>query len=163
MHRHVVRASSDRNPDFPEATRFTVTRRGASIARTLLAPSAPPNSPDAHSPRLRSITSNEPVWDHAEGDLWFRGQLVRHFRKAVSLQRTLLDAFQKQGSPESLPDPLLQAGERGVRFRCRLHDTVKYLNRGQMTPFLQFFLADGGHAVGWKRRKRPGESTPIYP
>jgi hypothetical protein len=76
---------------------------------------------------------------------------VRRFRNVASDQRAVLDAFQSQGWPAWLEDPLPPAQGQRVNRKRRLHDTIKNLNRRHKTPGLHFYGADAGRAVGWER------------
>jgi hypothetical protein len=136
---------------FAEGTCYVLTALGASIARGDT-PRAPCTEPLARNSQRRSKEEGDtPVWDSATGELRFLSCLVRRFRNAASDQRAVLDAFQRQGWPERVKDPLPHSGEEGLNVKKRLRDTVKNLNRDHEAPGMHFYATDAGRAVGWKR------------
>lgn len=46
-----------------------------------------------------------PRWNSENGELWFRGQLVKKFEKAAPNQRRLLDAFEASGWRDEIANP----------------------------------------------------------
>ena len=92
-----------------------------------------------------------PVWDNCVGELRYLGLLIKRFRKAASNQRTVLNAFQTQGWPEWLANPLRRSESVGqANLKQRLHDTIKNLNRDHQTRAIRFHGMDYGCAVGWR-------------
>lgn len=127
----------DAGQEFSAETRFVLTESGATLAR-------------AGCPALGAEPA-VPVWDSTHGELRFLGRLVRHFRNTASNQRAVLDAFEGQGWPAWLNDPLPRSDGQRINLKRRLHDTIKNLNRGHETRCLHFYGADAGRAVGWKQ------------
>jgi hypothetical protein len=134
----------------PEASHFVLTDAGAAVARA--APPLPPPLAVRAAPSAGGRTAERelPVWDNARGELHFRGRLVRRFRNTASQQRAVLDAFQREGWPERLPDPLARPAGPCVNRKQRLHDVIKNLNRRHGARRLRFYGTDCGRAVGWR-------------
>ena len=90
---------------------------------------------------------SQPKWDGSHRQLWFGDVLVKHFKIPSRNQVMILAAFQEEGWPQKVDDPLPQTT---IVPKRRLHDAIKGLNRHQKTPALRF-LGDGtGEAVCWK-------------
>jgi len=139
------------NHAFRTGTRFVLTDLGVSVARLLRCSAEPvPGSPVPADGQLQG-SSETPVWIGSKGELHFRDQVIKQFRKAVSDQRSLLDAFQDRGWPEQMADPLPRPGP-GVNAKKRLQQAINNLNRGLKSAGLRFFCADAGRTVGWRRR-----------
>src|SRR5205807_1210480 len=94
-------------------------------------------SPDGDPPAVRS-----PLWDPALRELRWEGLLVKRFRLPAPNQEAILAAFEEDGWPARIDDPLPRDG------RCdphdRLHETLKGLNRNQRHRLIQF----GGDGTG---------------
>jgi hypothetical protein len=91
-----------------------------------------------------------PRWDRGRRQLWLHDQLVKWFRVPAASQETILAAFQEDGWPSRIDDPLMR------RVECtpqdRLHEAVKGLNRHQVRPLLRFFRDGTGLGVAWAER-----------
>lgn len=119
-----------------EAVRASIGRRTAS-AEKATGQSTPP-TPDV-----------KPRWDAVRGELWLGQQLCKRFRQPAANQRLLLDAFEKQGWPARIKDPLPWGPDDDPRQR--LADTVRRLN--QHNSFLRFELDGTSQGVLWEPRK----------
>jgi hypothetical protein len=127
----------------PAGPCFVLTDLGVDAARAAGTPRKPLAQPEgAVGPEL-------PVWDGSAGELRYLGQLVKRFRKATSNQRAVLEAFQGEGWPEQLADPL--PNDPAVSRKCRLQDTIKNLNRDHHRQLLRFYTPEGGGGIAWKR------------
>ncbi len=133
-----------------EAARLILTDAGAVAARAVCAPPAVA-ARGALAAKDRAAERARPAWDGARGQLRYEGRLVRHFRNAASHQRAVLDALERAGWPERVPDPLPPPACPRVSRKRRLADVVKNLNRGHATRALHFYVTDCGRAVGWRR------------
>jgi hypothetical protein len=91
-----------------------------------------------------------PQWDTDRRKLWYREQLVKWYRQPAELQETILTAFEEDGWPPRMDDPLPMVD--GIVPRERLHDTLKRLNRDQVTPLLLFRRDGSGEGVTWEGR-----------
>jgi len=124
--------------EFSADTRFVITTSGIAVALRLAGEAAEP-------PRIA-----RPRWDALTGDLWLRGRLVHHFKNAASNQREILDAFQAEGWPTAIANPLKQERPTRDGRKQRLHDAIKNLNRGLAGSCLRFYGTGGGQRVGWR-------------
>ncbi len=89
-----------------------------------------------------------PCWDGQLRELRCGGRLVRRFRMRSPNQETVLSAFQEEGWPHRIDDPL--PPRPGQSSKRRLHDTIKSLNRHQENRLL-CFVGDGtGQGIRWK-------------
>jgi hypothetical protein len=85
-----------------------------------------------------------PYWDKDRRMLLFRNQIVKQFKVPAPNQELLLAAFQEEGWPHHIDDPLPRVGL--IDPKRRLHDTIATLNRNQRARLLRFF--GDGHAQG---------------
>jgi len=87
-----------------------------------------------------------PVWDSARRELRLDGIVLKRFRQSAKNQETILAAFQEEGWPPRIDDPL--PGGDNVDARDRLHNAVRKLN--QQKIHLIRFLCDGtGQGITW--------------
>ena len=90
-----------------------------------------------------------PHWDADSRRLWLNGLLVKRFRLRAVNQEAVLCAFEEDGWPERIDDPLSPQPEQDPKRR--LADTIKCLNR-KLTNELIHFRGDGtGEGVVWER------------
>ncbi len=89
-----------------------------------------------------------PRWDADRRQLWFREQLVKCYRVPAASQETILAAFEEDGWPPRIDDPLGHIN--GHDPQERLHEAVKGLNRGQMRRLLVFHRDGSGEGVTWR-------------
>jgi hypothetical protein len=98
----------------------------------------------------RASCSDEPVrprWDGRSRELTWRGQLVKRFRIVAPNQQLILDAFEEEGWPARIDDPLNGGCDDP---RQRLHDTVRNLNRCQRGLRLRFLRDGSGEGICWE-------------
>jgi len=113
-------------------------------ARSKLRPRAKPR-PKA-TPSRRSI----PHWDAKTRTLWLGATLIKDFKVPAKNQEIVLSAFEEQGWPECIDDPLPPAG--GINPKRRLHDTIIRLNRSHKHRLIRFGGNGNGLAVIWYRQ-----------
>jgi hypothetical protein len=88
-----------------------------------------------------------PHWDADRRQLQYGSQLVKKYRRQAICQETVLAAFQEDGWPPRIDDPLPRVDD--IDPKSRLHETVRRLNRAQL-PRLLVFQRDGtGEGVTW--------------
>src|SRR5262245_46966369 len=141
---------------FPSDLHLTLTAVGAAKIRSLLAgTTAPPQLAnvepvaDATSPFCRVAPAClKPVWDAAHRELRYNGRLVKRFRVPALNQIAVLDAFQEDGWPEFIDDPI--PPEHGIDPKQRLNVTIKSLNRNQLEPLIRFHGNGNGLQVYWE-------------
>jgi hypothetical protein len=91
----------------------------------------------------------KPEWDSSRRELRMGDHVVKRFRQHARNQETILAAFQEEGWPSRIDDPLPRDGEHDVQER--LHAAIKKLNK--QAVHLLCFRADGtGEGVLWEPR-----------
>ena len=90
-----------------------------------------------------------PHYDRARRTLFCSGQIVKRFRVPAGNQELILRAFEEEGWPPHLDDPLPPAPD--IEAKKRIHDAIYRLNNRQQARLL-LFLGDGtGHGVNWRQ------------
>ena len=74
--------------------------------------------------------------------------MVKVFKLPSPNQETVLMAFQEEGWPPKIDDPLPPHGD--ILPKRRLHDTIKSLNRNQKSRRLRFMGDGTGEGVCWE-------------
>src|SRR5262245_59329490 len=89
-----------------------------------------------------------PKWDRKRRELWFEGKLCKRVAETATAQISVLDAFEEEGWPEHIFDPLSPSGD--VDPSQRLGDTLRRLNScGHL-----LFRRDGkGEGICWLPRE----------
>lgn len=100
-----------------------------------------------------SRPSNKPSWNHASRRLVFEGIVVKQFRVPASSQEKILDAFEEEGWPRAIDDPLPPIAS--IDSKQRLRDTVRCLNRNRINQCIHFCTVDNGEAIQWSPTSSP--------
>jgi hypothetical protein len=124
--------------------RVYLTLAGASTARTLLSRNSSV-CPLPHPQQARAGLL--PVWDQVLRELWWDELVVKRFRAPAPNQELILGAFQEEGWPCRIDDPLPIA--KGIVPKRRLHDTITALNRHRSRPSVRFFGDGTGLGIRW--------------
>jgi hypothetical protein len=145
---------------FHGETCFVLTQLGAKFAADLLR-LQPLDEADADVPHVTSIASAprpeavggpppcvQPTWDARCRHLHLGGVSIKRFRTPASNQETILAAFQEEGWPERIDDPLPPSPK--IMPKRRLHDTINGLNRNQVNRLIHFFGNGQGNGVCWE-------------
>ncbi len=140
------------NTIFSPDTRFVLTDAGLDLAggdrpeptliRLTPQPSSMPPMP------VVSAAPNTPNWDGNMGVLYFAGRIVKRFSRAARNQEIILGAFEEEGWPYRIDDPLPPSGN--VEPKRRLHDTIKWLNRDHEAHVIAFIGDGTGEGVRWR-------------
>jgi len=77
-----------------------------------------------------------PVWDRDRRELRFGDTVVKRFKWPAGNQESVLNAFEDQGWPTNISDPL--DVDPKICPKRRLHDTLKCLNRKQLCGTIKF-------------------------
>jgi hypothetical protein len=93
------------------------------------------------------FADTKPVWDNQAGTLSYGGIAVRHFRRPSSDHWRILDAFEQQGWPPRIDDPLPETAD-GDRPQ-RLAEAVQFLNGNEE---LSFQVDETGGGAFWAPR-----------
>ena len=103
----------------------------------------PPPREDSALP----ATGQRPVWDSEQRELRFAGHLIKRFRVPAPNQERILAAFEEEGWPPGIDDPLSPEGEQDpIR---RLQATIKSLNRNQLKLLIRFRGNGNGDRICW--------------
>jgi hypothetical protein len=89
-----------------------------------------------------------PWWDAIARELRLAGQLVKRYGHASPNQEAVLAAFQEEGWPRRIDDPLSPV--RGLDPKRRLRDTVFTLNAKQQNRLIRFRAGGTGEHVLWE-------------
>ena len=100
--------------------------------------------------------SDTPVWDAEHRELRVREQVVKRYKVPCPGQESILAAFQEEGWPPAIDDPLPPHPEQDQRRRLR--NTIQNLNANQRITLIRFGGDGSGERVLWElvNRVRPG-------
>lgn len=96
----------------------------------------------------------KPRWNPMRRELSLGGSLVKRFLVPARNQEAILVAFQEEGWPECIDDPLI--GDHGIDLKNRLNDVVFRLNRSQIQPLIRFHTNGNGNGIRWSLCAREG-------
>ena len=88
-----------------------------------------------------------PVWDDQRHELKLGATIVKRFKWRAANQEAVLAAFQEEGWPPRIDDPLSPIAETDPKRR--LSDAIKCLNRKQKNPLLRFSGDGTGEGILW--------------
>ena len=155
--------------NFLPATCFVLTPKGAKFAKSVLNDSLDSEESnlthdmefgsaegvatdlDSHGPAAKTSDPQaglKPHWDPKRRELRFGDKIVKHFRVPALNQETILSAFEEEGWPAYMDDPLPGSGD--VVPKHRLHNTINRLNGNQTNRLIQFHGNGNGKGIGWK-------------
>jgi hypothetical protein len=100
----------------------------------------PPTAPTC-SPQI-------PQWDKERQELRLGDLVVKQFKVPAPNQELILAAFQEEGWPPRMDDPLPPHPEQDSKRR--LHDTITTLNRHQKHRLIRFSGDGSGEGVRWE-------------
>jgi len=92
-----------------------------------------------------------PHWDSLRRELTLDGQVVKRFRVPAPNQEAVLMAFEEEGWPAMVLDPLSPQDEQDGKQR--LHDTIKSLNRSRLARVIHFSGDGTGEGVMWEQSR----------
>lgn len=140
------------NPIFTRRSCFVLTRRGMLTAH---------ESCEVAGDRARGAPiwqvltdtssasgSSIPKWDVDRHTLFLGGRIVKRFKWHAANQITILSAFQEEGWPVRIDDPLTPSPV--VHAKRRLSDTIKCLNRNQLLKLIHFRGDGRGQGITWE-------------
>jgi hypothetical protein len=147
--RHFRRAGS---LHFTRRSCFVLTPPGSLAARTLLDMFS---DDERATPQVRFAPAASPFakpavpqWDAGRHTLFFRDRIVKQFKWHAANQFTILSAFEEEGWPGRIDDPLVPSPS--VYAKRRLSDTIKCLNRKQRVRLVHFHGDGTGQGVTWE-------------
>ena len=104
----------------------------------------PPRETIVHPPCEAAI----PNWDKDTRTLLVGEHFIKRFRVPSPNQEAVLEAFQEEGWPISIDDPLSPVPDQQPKRRLR--DTIKSLNLNQDTRLIRFRGDGTGQRVVWE-------------
>ena len=150
---------------FGKRTCFVLTDRGSRLTtpRALgvarLCADAVPATDDAPPSPLESA-ENLPSWDNQRRILRVGEQIVKKYRVPSLCQQAILEAFEEEGWPSAVDDPLPPQLDQEPKRRLR--DTIKSLNTNQTNSLVRFRSDGSGCRVLWELQE-PAEGPPAIP
>lgn len=146
---------SPRGVAFTRRTCLMLTGQGATLLRQTASLPRPPLSVAAPAiaradlPQSSAAPQCEPLphWDGDLMELRVGGQLVKQFKVPAPNQEMVLSAFEEEGWPARIDDPLPPVPDQDSKRR--LHDTINSLNRNQKQPLIRFLGDGSGQGVRW--------------
>lgn len=140
----------------PSKMCIVLSQQGADALRRLLPSDSdgdlcrPPGAdlPSAIVPARTTPARRTPEWDAARRELRYGGRVVKRFRVPAANQERILAAFEEEGWPEFIDDPLPPDGEQEPKRR--LQATIKSLNRNQLLTLIRFHGNGSGLQVYWE-------------
>jgi hypothetical protein len=90
----------------------------------------------------------KPSWDARSREVRVGEFLVKKFRVPAGNQELVLSAFEEEGWPVYIDDPLPRKAE--MIPKQRLHNVITRLNGRQLVPILRFQGDGNGEGIGWQ-------------
>jgi hypothetical protein len=152
------------NLAFTKRSCFILTSTGVRLARTLQGqresarPESEPKSsnPDEPSSQNGQKVRLVPVWERDRQILHLDGVVVKQFKTPAPNQETILSAFEEEGWPDRIDDPI--PPQLSQDAKARLHDAINALNRNQKHRLIHFMGDGSGQGIRWELVKR---SVPV--
>jgi hypothetical protein len=135
---------------FCDRSCFVLTEAGAALVAQSTSFARPLGGP-GQSPVPSSrpgIWPEIPRWDGDRHELRWGTKLVKRFKEPALNQELILAAFEEEGWPHHLDDPLPNTCNNDAKQR--LHDTIKRLNRHQVNRLILFRGNGSGTGVIWE-------------
>lgn len=175
MHRREVTLAGENGRQFQAAgdltycqhSCFVLTKSGVELALqiqqeagVLTIVDSDQNTPLASRHRVQEVSRNGcvkndaeinpcvPTWDSERRELRFDRAIVKHFKWIAINQQAVLGAFEDDGWPPRIDDPLPPRDDQDPKRR--LADTIKCLNRKQRHAVLHFRGDGTGEGVIWE-------------
>jgi hypothetical protein len=98
--------------------------------------------------RSATVARIVPQWDAMRRELIVGGQVVKRFRVPARNQEAVLVAFEEEGWPHRVYDPLSPDGDTDTKQRLR--ETIKALNGHRLARIIRFRGDGTGEGVCWE-------------
>ena len=134
---------------FDVATCMVLTPAGVNLAETVNGPSTP--EAESWSRAFGQSIPHTPNWDSGRRELSVAGTVIKRFRVPAQNQELILSAFQEEGWPHHIYDPL--PTNRKINTHVRLHDAINRLNGCQKLPLVRFHGNGSGNGISWELRQ----------
>ncbi len=119
----------------------------AAAASDMDSESVRPEVSDGNGSMHRVVEKLVPRWDRQRQELRVGPYLVKQFKVPAANQERILAAFEEDGWPVKIDDPLPPHPEQDPKRR--LHDTINSLNRNQKYRVLRFTGDGSGQGIRW--------------
>jgi hypothetical protein len=96
----------------------------------------------------RADTARIPRWDPKARILTLGSNVVKQYRVPSRNQEAVLAAFQEEGWPHRIDDPL--PPRKDLHPKYRLHFTIQSLNQSQRERLIRFFGDGTGEGICWE-------------
>lgn len=144
----------DRGVVFTERSCFALTKVGVTTARSLINNIS--ENLQEHTPLTDNYVVNGngkqreqiPEWDSERHQLRFGDFLVKEYKVNSPNQEAILMAFEEEGWPPRIDDPLTPLQD--IDPKERLRNTIKSLNRRQASHLIRFMGDGTGEAIRWE-------------
>jgi hypothetical protein len=130
----------------PKRTCFVLTEAGTALAKEARKSRTGPRRTHKERASRNGKSPIRPSWD-GESVLSWDGEVLKEFRRAATMQKRILEEFEKQGWPHRIDNPLPRL--TGVNRKQHLRDTIKNLNRGLTRRMILFFADGAGQGICW--------------
>jgi hypothetical protein len=100
------------------------------------------------SPAPTRLLVSRPTWDAGKRELWLDDLLIKAFKQPAPTQELILVAFEEEGWPPWIDDPLIP--ERGKDAKHRLHAAIRNLNRARIPKLIHFAGGGNGQSIAWE-------------
>ena len=155
-------------PLFSKKTCFVLTSAGREMARAMLecADSAIPRV-DFARPKLASVARAAqpepllPQWYRDRQELRVGSVVVKRFKVPAANQEIVLAAFEEEGWPVRIDDPLPPRPDQAPKRR--LQETIKSLNRNHKSALMRFVGDGSGQGVRWEFRSELSDAQDEFP
>jgi hypothetical protein len=144
---------------FTKKSCFALTKRGAVFVRQLLstAKAAQCRGAELLEKVSQTVRSVVPEWDRDLQELRFDGQTVKQFKVPAPNQEVILAAFEEEGWPPRIDDPLPPQADQDPKRR--LHGTINSLNRNHKVDAIRFIGDGSGLGVRWTLVTRHSDAS----
>ena len=138
---------------FSKDTCFVLTASGVEFARQAIAAEKGDRPARAAADEKQCngtcrVSSVVPKWDRSRQQLRVGNFVVKQFKVPAANQERILAAFEEEGWPCRIDDPLPPHPEQDPKRR--LHDTINSLNRNQKQSVLRFVGDGSGLGIRWE-------------
>lgn len=141
---HAVRGLS-----FLRRSCFVLTKRGAELFKQFRTASrVVPAQRLSAAREVERIRCAIPRWDSDRQELRVDGQVIKQFKVPAPNQEMILAAFEEEGWPPRIDDPLPPQPDQDPKRR--LHDTINSLNRNHRVELLRFIGDGSGTGIRWE-------------
>jgi hypothetical protein len=97
---------------------------------------------------IRAIQTTVPRWDPKNRVLSLGGRTVKCLRRLSPNQEAILGAFEEEGWPRRIEDPLPPLADMPPKLRLR--DAIRWLNKDREWCAIRFFGDGTGQGICWR-------------